>query len=150
MEIPQLLLFSPSPSKWSLFAMIETYVWFVPHTLRVSMITGVAALIVSIPAVKVALCVQRVKSIEAGIHGVMKVLAGGPPHVGVTLQWLQPLPGSLLDDEISTPGHLHYKPFSILWKESVMEGALCAFQKRHMGTYQCVCIDNVILHIKTQ
>ena len=69
------------------------------------MITGVAALIVSIPAVKVALCVQRVKSIEAGIHGVMKVLAGSPPHVGVTLQGLQPLPGSLLGDELSTPGH---------------------------------------------
>ena len=51
------------------------------------MITGVAALIVSEPAVKVAPLVQLVEPIEAGLLCVLQVLPSRPPHVWVTLQW---------------------------------------------------------------
>ena len=92
--------------------MVETYVGFVPHALRVSMVACVAALVVSKPAVKVALRVRGVESSEVGLLCVLEVLAGRPPHVGVTLQGLQPLPGSLLVEEFSIAGQRSGQTFT--------------------------------------
>ena len=82
--------------------MQDTYVWFVPHTLRISVIAGVAALIISPPTMQVAALVQCVEPIQAGLLPVLQVFAGRPPHVGVALQRLQPLPRPLLGQQFST------------------------------------------------
>ena len=76
------------------------------------MIAGVAALVVSKPAVKVAPRVRGVESSEVGLLCVLEVFAGGPPHVGVALQGLQPLPGPLLGEELSTPGQRSGQSFT--------------------------------------
>ena len=86
----------------SMFPMIETYVWLVPHASRVFVVASVAAVVVSKPAVEVAPPVRRVKPIEAGLLRVVQVLACSPPHVGITLQRLQASPPPLLSSELST------------------------------------------------
>ena len=90
--------------KLNMFPMVETYVGFVPHALCVSVIAGVAALVVSIPAMEVTLRVPWVESIKAGRLCIIKMLARRPPHVGVTFKGLQPLPGPLLVEEFSIAG----------------------------------------------
>ena len=52
------------------------------------MVAGVAALVVSEPAVHVTPPVEVVEPIEVSLLAIMKVFVGCPPHVRVTQQGL--------------------------------------------------------------